>query len=73
MVKTEFQDGQTALWEEKDLIIVCKWMSDDGEYFAGDEVVEASQIRIGDYVLGICEQDDRNFLKPVSRVVTVPA
>lgn len=47
-----FDNGETALFRPTDRVWVCGWLSDDGEYYAGEDCgIAADVVKPGVYVL----------------------
>ena len=51
MLHVTFADGTTALFDSDERVTLCEWLSEDGEYFAGDFDCSALGIYDGAYVL----------------------
>ena len=53
MIHVTFEDGTLAQFAEGEVVTCCNWLSEDGEYFAGEYPCKADDISIGDYILAI--------------------
>jgi hypothetical protein len=51
LIHVTLENGRTLLFEPEQQVVVCDWVSDNGEYFSGAYHVQADAIHSGVYVI----------------------
>jgi hypothetical protein len=51
MIHVTFKDKTTALFNPEEIVGVCTWMSDNGEYLDGEKEMATKDLKVGQYIL----------------------